>query len=293
MTILVRTSAAFAAAVLLIAASAAAQTPPTGGKLLLTGGVKSVEGAGGGGLASWAVITGNGTDREIGANVHLTGIRLPDYELRAAGAAVGVFDRFELSFVRQEFDTGDTGAALGLDRGFTFGQDVWGAKVRLFGDAVYDQDRWTPQVAVGVQHRRADQGAVIRAVGGKDDSSTDVYLAATKVLLGQSAVVNATVRWTEANQFGLLGFGGDKEDGRTLQFEGSAGVLLTKRLLVGVEYRTKPDNLGFAEENDAADLFVAYAPSKALSVTAAYVDLGSVATFADQRGLYLSLAAGF
>lgn len=288
-------STAFIAALALfcLASPAHADEGRIGGKLLLTGGVKSVEGAGGGGLASWAVITGNGTDRGVGANAHATLVTLPDYELRTAGAAVGLFDRLELSFVRQEFDTGDTGAKLGLGKGFTFGQDVWGAKLRLAGDAVWDQDRWLPQVAVGIQHRKADQGAVIRAVGGQDDASTDVYLAATKVLLAQSAVVNATVRWTEANQFGLLGFGGDREDGRSLQFEGSAGMLLTKRLLVGAEYRTKPDNLGFAKEEAAFDVFAAWAPSKRLSVTAAYVDLGSIATFEDQRGLYLSLAAGF
>ena len=35
-----------------------------GGKLLATGGVSQVEGAGGGGLANWALITGYGTRSE-------------------------------------------------------------------------------------------------------------------------------------------------------------------------------------------------------------------------------------
>ena len=30
---------------------------------------------------------------------------------------------------------------------------------RLFGDAVYDQDHWTPQVAVGAQIKSADHKA--------------------------------------------------------------------------------------------------------------------------------------
>ncbi|MBB5744574.1 DUF3034 family protein [Brevundimonas variabilis] len=265
----------------------------TGGKLLLTGGVSSVEGAGGGGLATWAVTTGYGAEDGIGGNVHATYVSLPDYELRSVGAAVGLWDRVELSVARQEFDTGSTGALLGLGEGFTFTQDVVGVKVKLVGDAVYGQASWLPQVSIGVQHKSNDQGAVISAVGGRDDEGTDVYVAATKLFLSESLLVNGTVRWTKANQTGLLGFGGDRNDDYAPRFEGSVGYLLTRNLLVGAEYRTKPDNLGFAAEDDAFDLFAAYAFSKNVSLTAAYVDLGSIATFEDQRGLYLSLQVGF
>lgn len=40
------------------------------GKLLATGGVSQVEGAGGGGLSTWALITGYGTRDAVGGNVH-------------------------------------------------------------------------------------------------------------------------------------------------------------------------------------------------------------------------------
>ncbi len=278
---------------------AAAQIPGmpleivNGGKLLLTGGVTSLEGAGGGGLASWATITGYETPEGVGANAHATYVKTDDYELRSAGAAVGFFDRLELSYARQDFDTGATGGKLGLGDGFTFRQDVWGAKLKLVGDAVYDQDRMLPQIAVGVQHKTNNQGAIVRAVGGKDDEGTDYYLAATKVLLANSLVLNGTVRATKANQTGLLGFGGDRNDDYSAQFEGSAGWLVSKRLLIGAEYRSKPNNLGFAKEDDWADLFAAYAVNKHLSITAAYVALGDIATFEKQRGLYLSVQAGF
>lgn len=283
---------ALAAALVLAAAPAAADELRPLGKLLLTGGVTTVEGSAGGGLASWAVITGYGTREGVGANVHGTLVELPDYQFQAYGAAVGVFDRLELSYTRQDFDTQGTGAKLGLGKGFTFRQDVLGAKLRLAGDAVYDQDRWLPQVAVGVQYKNAGKAAVIGALGGQDDDGVDVYLAATKVFLAQSLVVNGTVRATKANQTGLLGFGGPGDDDYSLQFEGSAGMLLSKRLLVGAEYRSKPNNLGL-EEDDWFDVFAAYAVSKNLSVTAAYADLGTIATFKGQRGLYLSLQAGF
>lgn len=265
----------------------------TGGKLLLTGGVSTVEGSGGGGLATWATTSGYGDRDGIGGNVHATYVNLPDYELRSWGGAVSLWDRVELSAARQEFDTGATGAALGLGQGFTFTQDVVGVKVRLFGDAVYDQDAWAPQVAVGVQHKSNDQGGVIAAVGGRDDEGTEYYVAATKLFLAQSLLVSGAVRYTNANQTGLLGFGGDRNDDLEPQFEGSVAYLLSPRLAVGAEYRTKPDNLGFAGEDDWLDVFAAYALNKQLSVTAAYVDLGSIATFEDQRGVYLSLQAGF
>ena len=113
------------------------------------------------------------------------------------------------------------------------------------------------------------------------------------MVLSQSLVINGTVRLTKANQTGLLGFGGDKSDSYSPQFEGSLGYLISKRFVIGAEYRTKPDNLGFAKENDWCDLFAAYALDKHLSATIAYADLGSIATFKSQRGVYLSLQAGF
>ncbi len=265
----------------------------TGGKLLLTGGVSTIEGSGGGGLATWAVTSGYGERDGIGGNVHATYVNLPADDRRARGAAASFWDRVEVSVARQEFDTGATGAALGLGAGFTFTQDIVGVKVKLIGDAVYDQDTWLPQVAIGVQHKSNDQGAIISAVGGRDDEGTEYYVAATKLFLAESLLLSGAVRFTNANQTGLLGFGGDLNDDLEPQFEGSVGYLLNRNLVVGAEYRTKPDNLGFAGEDDWFDVYAAWAPNRHVSVTAAYVDLGSIATFEDQRGLYLSLQVGF
>lgn len=262
------------------------------GKLLLTGGVTNVEGAGGGGIASWATIAGYETHDGVGGNVHATLVTLPDFQFRAYGAAVGLKDRVELSYARQAFDTQDTGAKLGLGKGFTFHQHVFSAKVRVLGDAVYDQDTWVPQVSVGAQFKKADKGAVIRLQGGQHDEGVDGYISATKVLLNESLVLSGAVRATKANQTGLLGFGGPNSNGYHAEFEGSAGVLLNRHLVVGAEYRTKPNNLGL-KENDWWDLFAAYALNKNVSVTAAYANLGEIATFKGQHGLYVSLQAGF
>jgi hypothetical protein len=264
-----------------------------GGKLLLTQGVTTIEGSAGGGLATWATITGYETRDGIGANAHETYVDVSNYSLQDFGASVGLWDRVELSYAREEFDTGSTGAKLGLGKNFIFDQDVYGAKLRVIGDAVYDQDTWLPQVAVGVQYKQNDKDAIVHAVGAKSSSGTDVYIAATKVLLDQGLVLDATLRLTKANQTGLLGFGGDRNSGYSPEFEGSVGYLLTKQLVIGGEYRTKPDNLGFAKEGDWWDLFAAYAVNKHISITLAYANLGDIATFKNQNGLYVSLQAGF
>ncbi|PKQ06548.1 MAG: DUF3034 domain-containing protein [Alphaproteobacteria bacterium HGW-Alphaproteobacteria-11] len=263
------------------------------GRLLATGGASQVEGAGGGGLATWAMITGYGSRDGIGANTHFTYVGLSDFSLKSYGFAIGLHDRLELSYARQAFDTEDAGITLGLGQNFKFNQDIYGIKLRLVGDAVHDQDTWLPQISVGVQHKRADRGQVIRLIGGRSDRGTDFYAAASKLFLSESLLVNATLRATKANQFGLLGFGGDRENGYSATYEASAAYLLNKHLALGAEYRTKPDNLSFARENAAYSLFASVFPNKHISMTLAYVDLGDIALHPDQRGIYASLQAGF
>lgn len=263
-----------------------------GGKLLATGGVSQVEGSGGGGLANWAMITGYGTRDGVSANAHYTGVFLSDYTLHTAGVAVGLFDRVELSYAWQGFDTQDVGATLGLGRGFTFHQNIFGAKVKLVGDAVYDQDDWLPQISVGLQHKENDRAPVIAAIGGRGSIGTDYYIAASKLFLAQSLLVNLTARETKANQLGILGFGGDKHNDYSTQVEASAAYLFSKRFAVGAEFRTKPSNLSIAKEQDAWDVFAAYFFSKNLSATIAYADMGNIVVRNHQRGAYLSLQAG-
>jgi Protein of unknown function (DUF3034) len=261
------------------------------GKLLATGGVSNVEGAGGGGLATWALITGYGTRDGLGLDAHTTYISLPAYSLTSWGVAAGLWDRVEVSYARQHFDTGNIGAALGLGHGYAFDQDIYGAKVKVFGDAVYNQDSWVPQIAVGAQYKQNDQGLVTHLVGAKSANGVDYYVAATKVLLEDSLLLDATVRATRANQFGLLGFGGDKDSGYSPEFEGSAAYLFSRKFALGAEYRTKPSNLGIAQEDDSWDVFVAYFLCKNLSLTVAYVDLGNIVIANHQNGLYLSAQA--
>lgn len=273
---------------------AAAEEAPLldGAKLLLTNGVTTIEGSSGGGLATWATIAGRETDRGIGLSGHVTLIELPDYGWQSHGAAIGIANRVELSYARQNFDTRDVGTALGLGRGYVLNQDIFGAKVRLVGDTVYG-DALLPQISVGVEHKRNLDAPVARAVGAAHGSGTDITLSATKLFLSHSVLVNATARLTKANQAGLLGFGSAGDDSHKLQFEGSVAYQLSRRAVIGAEYRTKPDNLAIAREDDWWDLFAAYALTDNLTVTAAYVDLGAIATFDNQRGGFLSAQIAF
>jgi len=261
-----------------------------GGKLLLTNGVSTVEGSSGGGLARWATIGGREMPGGMGISAHATAIELPDFGWRSYGALLGLGDRLELSIARADFDTRDAGALLGIGQGYTFNLDTFGAKLRVAGDLVYG-DTLLPQIALGIEHKRSSDGALVRALGAAEASGTDYTLSATKLLLAQSLLVNATLRYTKANELGLLGFGSATR-GYQLHFEGSLGYQLSRRAVIGAEYRSKPDNLGLGDD-DWMDIFAAYALTPHLTLTAAYVDLGSIATFSNQRGGFLSAQVAF
>jgi hypothetical protein len=270
------------------------------GKLLLTGGVSSIDGAAGGGLTPWAVTGSYATAGEVGATAFITRAKTDNYGLLTYGAAVGIQDRVEISLAKQDFDTESNLSPLGLD-GLHLKQQILGVKVRLIGDAVLDSDTLMPQIAVGLEHKKTNAGnlgpTLFGPLGAKD-SGTDFYASATKLFLADGVLVNLTVRATKANQNGLLGFGGAQGKGYRLQPEFSIAKLLAKNLAIGFEFRAKPDNLnqsvlgaGALKEDDWKDVFIAWAPSKHFSLTAAWVDLGRIAPAVQpkrQTGSYLS-----
>jgi hypothetical protein len=288
----VKTRIRIASAALSAAAALAISMPAgAGDRLEWTGAVTQVEGAAGGGLVPWALIGGLGTDAEVGASAFVTQVSTQDFALRTAGASVDVDDRVEVSVARQRFDAGS------VVPGLILGQDIVGLKVRLAGDAVFDPDEWLPQIALGAQFKRTlDFDQIPRAVGAARGEDVDLYIAATKVyfaaLAGHNIVIDATLRRTRANQFGLLGFGGDGS-GFTLNPEASAAIWLNDDVVLGVEYRDKPNNLRAFRENSAEDAFLAWAPLKNLTFTTAWADLGSIAGKPGQRGLYISVWLGY
>ncbi|TMP21411.1 DUF3034 domain-containing protein [Pseudoalteromonas sp. S2721] len=250
------------------------------GKLLATPGVSQVEGSAGGGIVPWAQLAGYASDDEIALNGFCSRANVSDYRLDVCGAQLNVYDRVEFSYAEQRFEV----PTLNTD----IEQSITGAKVRLYGDIVYS--KW-PQLSLGVQHKSLDDGSIASLLGAKDTSGTDIYLAASKLHLGALAGYNwfwnTTFRYSDANQLGLLGFGGPDSD-KKLLFEASTAVFLTHEIALGVEYRVKSNNLGLGEQ-DWQDVFVAWFPNKYVSITAAWLDLGSIAGAEDQTGWYLSV----
>lgn len=259
-----------------------------GDRLLATGGVMQIEGSGGGGLTPWALISGYGTDKQIGGSAFYTEARTNgDFEISSGGVSIGLHNRLEISLSQQKLGLSDTVP------GESIRVNTMGVKLRLFGDAIYEQDTWLPQVSLGVQIKHnEDFHNVPKALGAKHQTGVDVYLAATKLYLGavfgRNLLINGTLQATKANQFGFLGFGGDNRDNYQIKPAASVAVMLTDQVLLGTEYRYKPDNLSVFKEENAHDIFLAWFPTKNISLTAAYLDLGNIANKSSQSGWYLS-----
>lgn len=306
-------SAAVVTCTLMIGLPMKAWADPFGqGRILGTGGVTTISGAAGGGIVPWALIAGYGTNEQVGFTAFYTNVQTPNFALNSYGAAAGIDNRVEISIARQGLGLGNTGpnldAALGapiFGSNYVFNQDIVGAKVRLFGDAVYDQDSWLPQVALGMQYHHNQNGSLVRALGAKP-YGVSYYLSGTKVFLdglfGHTTVLDVNLDMTRANQNGLLGFGGINGDHYRVEPQVSAGVFLNRRVVLGAEYRAMPqyqllanNALGDAvsKTNDWKDVYLAYFPNKSVSVTVAYAMLGHIASLPNQNGPYASLTASF
>nr|WP_244153218.1 DUF3034 family protein [Shewanella morhuae] len=253
-----------------------------GSRVVATGGATTIEGSAGGGIVPWAVINGYGSSGEWSATAMATGVYVDDFTLKVIGASLSFDNRFELSVARQTFDLDTMGGELG--------QDIVGVKYKVVGELLYTA---MPQITLGAQYKKVDDFTLPQAVGARDDSGIDWYVAASKIffdaLAGRNLLLNGTVRATKANQTGLLGFGTQASNDYRFVLEASAAVLLTDNLALGIEYRQKPNELGFAREDDWQDVFLAWFINKHLSVVTAYSKLGSIAGFDDQQGWYVSI----
>lgn len=265
----------------------------TRSRLLATGGASTIEGSAGGGIVPMAVLAGYGAQEEQGAVVFASYVDTGDYQLEVVGGSWSWRNRVELSIAQQTLTHESLTAALSLPTD-SISQRIISAKLRVAGDLIYTP---MPQISIGLQHKKNLDFLVPAAVGAKDDSGTDINLTATKLILGavfdRNLLLNANLRYTNANQTGLVGFGGDKNNQRDVVTEISTGLLLNRHWLVGAEYRQKPNNLSFIKEDDWQTVFVGWFPNKRVALVAAYVDLGEVATFKEQTGWYLSLQGSF
>ena len=293
-------------ALLLVPALTTAEWRTGEGKLLATAAVTTIEGTAGGGIVPMAVLAGYGSENQHGGSVSASRLDTQEFALRGFSAAWSLDNRIELSIARQELNI-STFAPLDGEQLRT---NTYGAKLRLAGDILYTR---IPQISIGALYREAinprlaalANNSVPDALGAKDRHGIDVYLAATKVFLGgplgRNWVVNGVLRHSKANQGGLVGFGGDRDNDYSLLGEGSIAVFINRHWLLGAEYRQHPDNLTAFSQDDWADIFLAWFPNKHWSVTAAWVSLGELSTPVipynnddrNQSGAYLSLTGAF
>lgn len=269
------------------------QAYEVGSRILATGGATQLEGSAGGGIVPWAVLSGYGQRGEWGGDIFGTYVKTNDFDLSAAGISFAYDNRVEFSLATEMLDIDAIVGQLGLPDN-ELKQIVAGTKLRLFGDLIYTK---LPQVSFGIQYKKNTDFDVPSIAGARDDHGVDFYVAATKLWLsgiaGYPLLLNTTFRSTKANQLGLLGFGGDLDDDRSIVFEGSIGLLLRRDLLLGVDYRQKPNNLSFANEDDWMDFFLAWFPNKHLSIVGAWTELGDIAGKKNQDGFYLSIEGSY
>lgn len=252
-----------------------------GSKVIATGGATTIEANSGGGIVPWATINGYSSSDEWSVNTVAGRVGVDDFTLDTLGLGASFNNQWELSFARQKFSLDSIGGELR--------QDVLGLKYKVAGELLYTA---MPQISIGAQLKKNRDFALPSAVGAGDDSGYEVYVAATKVffdaIAGRNLLLNATMRSTDAHQTGLLGFGGEGVS-RKLMLESSAVLLLNYNLALGAEFKQKPNQLGFADEQHWRDLFAAWFINKNASLVLGYVDLGDIAGFTEQTGFYLSL----
>ncbi|MDA3921816.1 MAG: DUF3034 family protein [Salinisphaera sp.] len=257
-----------------------------GSRLWATGGITSVNGAAGGGTTTWALLNGYASDNQSTVNISPSTVRTDDLNINSLGIGFDWHNRVGLTLAENMLHVQPLHTNIR--------QQNLGLKVRLYGEALYSP---LGQFSAGARYTHNSDFAIPRRLGASDASGVDYYLAWSKVFLaaiaGRNVLLNATARATRANQIGLLGFGGDRNNGYDVLGEFGAGVFLDPHWLIGGEYKQQPNNLSAVNADEWKTIFVAYVPNHYLAITGAYVDLGAVAGLTHQTGYFISLQTGF
>jgi len=170
------------------------------------------------------------------------------------GVAETLFKRVELSFGHE---------IVAMSGAETMYKDDAGVKVLLLpeGDVV-------PAVSVGAiwKHTTFD------VADGVEDSGTDVYLVATKLVkaLPKPVLLSGGVISTQGRTLGVLGF----DDQRDEAFFGNIDVLPLENVAVGFEYRQGATFDDF-KNADYWNAHAAWFVNKSLTLVGAYVNAGN------------------
>jgi hypothetical protein len=264
--------------------------------------VTNIDGQNGGGLVPWALLSS-------GPNVAITHLATQNLDINSLAVNTSIANRVEVSWAHNMLNDNasvlNAGGALAGNN--TDNVDNLGIKVKL-----NDMSDSMPQFALGAVYKKAsgNLASTLNTALGVNTSSTDVYGVASKIVNigGKNVLLNGVLRATKANALGLLGFGGGNVAGASTSYkiepELSAEIFAASNVVVGAEYRRQPNyaltgtgQAGYLDQNSAYDFHVAYIASKNFTLTAAYVNLGTVAPVANgytrQNGMFLQGQVNF
>ena len=266
--------------------------------------VTNIDGQNGGGLVPWALLSS-------GPTVAITHIGTQNLDINSLAVNTSFANRVEVSYAHNMLNDNaailNTGALAGSN---TDNVDNFGIKVKLneMGDTM-------PQFALGAvyKHATGNLADTLNTALGVNTSSTDMYGVASKIVNmgGTNVLLNGVLRATKGNALGLLGFGGGSSTispGASTSYkiepELSAEVFAASNVVFGAEYRRQPNyavagtaQSTYLNQNSMYDFHVAYIASKNFTLTAAYVNLGTIAQVANgqtrQNGMFLQGQVSF
>ncbi|MCF6355789.1 MAG: DUF3034 family protein [Candidatus Polarisedimenticolaceae bacterium] len=199
--------------------------------------------------------------------------------------------RVELGYAFNRLDLGDLdtdimAAALPDIKEDNVELHHFNARALLLKDGDLDQS-WMPAVTLGLHYKYNSTiddidsrlGGALDGIGLKDNDGVDVTLYASKLFTStpRPFFINAGLRSTKAAQIGLLGF----TDKRKTLFEANFGVLVLDNLVIGGEYRQKPDEYAaiptlIEREDDWWSAFITYVVNDNMTASVAYIKMGDV-----------------
>lgn len=195
-------------------------------------------------------------------------------------------DRFEYGLAVNRFDMSDLPQAINNALGIQITDDdvtVVNINARCM---LLKEGKNRPAVTLGVHYKtNSEIGNIDRELGGAmmgvgivEDQGWDYTLYATKMFPSKHpTMVSLGLRSSEAAHLGLLGF----TNNRDLTLEGNVCVMATDRLVLAVEYRSKPNKYTpipglIAAEDDWWTLCAAYIVNDNFTIGAGYGHFGNV-----------------
>ncbi|MDP6636451.1 MAG: DUF3034 family protein [Phycisphaerae bacterium] len=266
----------------------------------------SIEGYSGGAITPLAYICNASCTTECCGNavVSYSFLNIGTREMHVFAVTQPLFNRLEIGYAYNLLNLGsltDDIRDLGMDPGR---DNVQLHHFNLRGLLIEENSFGLPLPAVtagvhfkyndGVQRIDRNLGGPFKAIGLDRSSGVDFTLTASKMFpklaFGRPLILTGGVRFSQAAQIGLFGFG----DTYHATFEGSAVYMPTNWLTLGYEIRTKPDPYGkipglVGKEDNWRAFSASWIVNSHLTVSAVYGMLGNVGNAREDNTLGMQL----